>query len=104
RRLHDGQRKPLRFTFQLRSSNDTSARVPGERLKPGRDTPEFFFCDPCLLTALHKKSRRPSSLCNLCVLCVSVVDEFQAKTHHRDTEVAQRNQYVATLCAKPFVN
>jgi len=39
----------------------------------------------------------PSSLCNL---CVSVVDEFQAKTHHRDaenTEVAQRNQYVATF-------
>ena len=34
----------------------------------------------------------------------SVVDEFQAKTHHRDTEnteVAQRNQYVATFCAKP---
>jgi hypothetical protein len=33
-----------------------------------------------------------------------VVDEFQAKTHHRDTEnteVAQRNQYVATFCAKP---
>ena len=33
-----------------------------------------------------------------------MVDEFQAKTHHRDTEnteVAQRNQYVATFCAKP---
>jgi len=34
-----------------------------------------------------------TSLCNLSVLCVSVVDEFRAKTHHRDTEnteVAQR--------------
>src|ERR1044072_2919786 len=33
------------------------------------------------------------SLCNLCVLCVSVVDEFQVKPHHRDPEdkeVAQR--------------
>ena len=40
------------------------------------------------------KSRGHSSLCNLYVLCVSVVDEFRAKTHHRDTEnieVAQRN-------------
>jgi len=30
----------------------------------------------------------------------SVVDEFQAKTHHRDTEnteVAQRNQYAGTF-------
>src|SRR6185369_6355613 len=55
--------------------------------------------------ALHKKSRKPSSLCDLCVLCVSVVDEFRAKTHHRDTEnteVAQRNPYVGTFCAKPF--
>src|ERR1044072_7802758 len=36
---------------------------------------------------------RSASLCNLCVLCVAVVDEFRAKTHHRDaenTEVAQR--------------
>ena len=51
-----------------------------------------------------KKSCKPSSLCNLCVLCVSVVDEFRAKTHHRDTEnteVAQRNQCVGTFCAKP---
>src|SRR6185369_10553985 len=33
------------------------------------------------------------SLCNLCVLCVSVVEEFRVKPHHRDTEdteVAQR--------------
>ena len=31
---------------------------------------------------------------HLCVLCVSVVDEFRVKTHHsvtEDTEVAQRN-------------
>ncbi len=26
------------------------------------------------------------SLCKLCVLCVSVVDEFRVATHHRDTE------------------
>ena len=41
------------------------------------------------------KVQTRSSLCNLCVLCVSVVDEFRAKTHHRDTEnteVAQRNR------------
>jgi len=34
-----------------------------------------------------------NSLCNLCVLCDSVVDEFRPKTHHRDTEnteIAQR--------------
>jgi len=31
-----------------------------------------------------------SSLCNLCVLCVSVVVRFYEKNHHRDTEVAQR--------------
>ena len=34
-----------------------------------------------------------SSLCNLCVLCVSVVNNPKRKTHHRDTEnteVAQR--------------
>ena len=30
--------------------------------------------------ALHKKSQYRSSPCNLCVLCVSVVDEFRAKT------------------------
>ena len=55
--------------------------------------------------ALHKKSRKPSSLCNLCVLCVSLVDEFREKTHHRDTEnteVAQRNPYVRTFCPKPL--
>src|SRR6202008_3333097 len=35
------------------------------------------------------------SLCNLCVLCVSVVDRSSVKTHHRDTEhteVAQRRK------------
>jgi len=42
--------------------------------------------------ALHGPPAR-SSLCNLCVLCVSVVKEFIAITHHKDTEhteVAQR--------------
>src|SRR5678815_3006435 len=42
--------------------------------------------------------------CNLCVLCVSVVDEFRVKLHHRDTEdteVAQRNPR-RTFCAKPW--
>src|SRR6185369_5309134 len=55
-------------------------------------------------TALHKKSRSRSSLCNLFVLCVSVVDELRAKTHHRDTEdteVAQRNPGTRTFSAKP---
>jgi len=54
--------------------------------------------------ALHKKSRSLSSLCNLSVLCVSVVDEFRVKPHHRDTEdteVAQRNPRTRTFCAKP---
>jgi hypothetical protein len=35
------------------------------------------------------------SLCNLCVLCVSVVSKSFGKNSHRDTEnteVAQRNQ------------
>src|ERR1044072_416548 len=44
-----------------------------------------------------------ASLCNLCVLCVSVVDEFRAKTHHRDTEnteVAQRILRTRTFEAK----
>src|SRR6202008_3188310 len=51
-----------------------------------------------------QKVTRHSSLCNLCVLCVSVVDEFRAKTHHRDTEdteVAQRNPGTRTFSAKP---
>ena len=51
--------------------------------------------------ALHQKSCKPSSLCNLCVLCVSVVDEFRAKTHHRDpenTEVAQKSMCSDFLC------
>src|ERR1044072_9762850 len=50
------------------------------------------------LQALHKKSRRPSSLCNLCVLCVSVVDEFRAKTHHRDTENTEKSMCRDFLC------
>jgi len=49
-------------------------------------------------------SERRSSLCNLCVLCVSVVNRFAAKPQHRDTEdtkAAQRNQHVSTFRAKP---
>src|SRR5689334_12053019 len=43
------------------------------------------------------------SLCKLCVLCVSVVDEFRAKVHHRDTEdteLAQRKISEQDFCAK----
>src|ERR1044072_3726208 len=43
------------------------------------------------------------SLWKLCVLCVSVVDEFRAKTHHRDTEnteAAQRRGAVWTFRAR----
>jgi hypothetical protein len=39
------------------------------------------------------------SLCNLCVLCVSVVSEFPAIVNHRDTEhaeVAQRRIQIKT--------
>src|SRR6185503_8186368 len=57
--------------------------------------------------ALHLKSRSRSSLCNLCVLCVSMVDEFRAKTHHRvteDTEIAQRTLRTSTFCAKPHLS
>ena len=42
-----------------------------------------------LLLALHKKSRTPSSLCNLCVLCVFVVNKFPAK-HTTETQRTQR--------------
>jgi len=57
--------------------------------------------------ALHKKSRSRASLCNLGVLRVSVVDEFRAKIHHRDTEnteVAQRNLITTTLHTKPVAS
>ena len=36
-----------------------------------------------------RKVWKVSSLCYLCVLCVSVVVKFPAKTHHRDTEYAE---------------
>ena len=48
-----------------------------------------------------KSLDRAPSLCHLCVLCVSVVDEFRVKPHHRDTEdteVAQRNPRTRTFC------
>ena len=51
--------------------------------------------------ALPEKSDRTSSLCNLCVLCASVVKKSFVKNNHRDTEdteVAQRNR---TFRAKP---
>ena len=54
--------------------------------------------------ALHEDSRSRSSLCDLCVLCVSVVDEFRVKPHHRDTEdteIAQRNPRT-NFCVKPM--
>jgi len=56
------------------------------------------------INRLCTKSRSLSSLCNLSVLCVSVVDEFRVKPHHRnteDTKVAQRNPRTRTFCAKP---
>ena len=42
-----------------------------------------------------------SSLCNLCVLCVSVVSYCRELGNHRDTEnteVAQRNLVMWVLC------
>jgi hypothetical protein len=50
---------------------------------------------------LHEKSYQTSSLCNLWVLCASVVEQIVRKNNHRgteDPEVAQRNQ---TFRAKP---
>jgi hypothetical protein len=47
---------------------------------------------------------KPSSLCNLCVLCVSVVRFCCESVNHRDTEdteAAQRNQHGSILRAKP---
>jgi hypothetical protein len=38
----------------------------------------------------------------LCVLCVSVVDDFQPKTHHRDTEHTEKSIRNALLC-KPLI-
>ena len=49
------------------------------------------------MLALHKSVGDHSSLCNLRVLCDSVVGLFPGKTHHRDTEhteVAQRNRSI----------
>jgi hypothetical protein len=46
-----------------------------------------------------------SSLCKLCVLCVSVVGEFPAKVNHRDTEdteVAHRNKEPKNFLCKRF--
>ena len=52
-------------------------------------------CWPLYEIALHEKSRSPSSVCNPVFSLVSVVDEFRAKTHHKDTEntkIAQRTR------------
>jgi len=52
--------------------------------------------------ALREESEL-SSRCNLCVLCLSVVNRFSANPHHRDTkdtEAAQRNQHASTFRAK----
>jgi hypothetical protein len=52
--------------------------------------------------ALREESEL-SSLCNLCVLWVTVVNRFAAKPHHRDTEhteAAPRNQHGSTFRAK----
>ncbi len=50
-----------------------------------------------------ERSPGVSKRASLCNLCVSVVDEFRAKIHHRvtgNTEVAQRNLRTRTFCAK----
>jgi len=39
-----------------------------------------------------KSPYRSSSLCNLCVLCASVVKKLFVKTTTEDTETTQRNQ------------
>jgi hypothetical protein len=54
--------------------------------------------------ALHEKFYQTSSLCNLWVLCASVVEQIVRKNNHRgseDPEVTQRNQ---TFRAKHFGN
>jgi len=66
----------------------------------------IIVSDPRSSSALHKKSRRSSSLCNLCVLCVSVVCFCLEFVNHRDTEnteVAQRNchDFLAGAAPRP---
>ena len=54
-----------------------------------------------LLQGRHKAAIPSSSLCNLCVLCVSVVPVLLEFIHHRDTEVAQRNLRTRTYMQSP---
>src|ERR1043165_3977398 len=72
----------------------------------------FFVLGTWFLVLTKNQDQSPKSpndaLCNLCVLCVSVVDEFRAKTHHREHRGAQRNLKSRTLrqsakVQKPFI-
>jgi len=72
-------------------------------LKTGESTPNTTFKALLFPPFWAKSLDGRSSLCNLCVLCVSVVDEFRVKPHHRDTEdteVAQRNPKSANCLHK----
>ncbi len=37
------------------------------------------------------------ALCHLCVLCVSVVDDFEARINHRDTENTEGTQRLVVV-------
>ena len=70
------------------------------------ETPHETETTPITISdALRRRAQSVINDRSVGVFCVSVVDEFRAKTHHRDTEnteVAQRNQCVGTFCATPF--
>jgi hypothetical protein len=84
------------WLFYVAASRLNSPRVSSVLIRPAAHD-----CQVCVEVALHESSPTCSSLCNLCVLCDSVVEKLLKKNNHRvteNTEVAQRNQ---TFRAKP---
>ena len=72
--------------------------------KARKDKTFLCFVELALKGALHEKSFETSSLCNLCVLCASVVKNCSKKNYHRDTEnteVAQRRARRQAFRARP---